>query len=169
MNRRHFLSWVGVGTLAASLPVAIAACNPEDPNADAEPSDIGSDTAETTVDEDAGTGSTDDATVSDNNFVSIGTVAELDQQGFLASEDLPGGPVIIIRDPEQPSSLIALDSRCPHRGCAVEWQSAEGQFLCPCHQSAFTPDGSVTSGPATTALDPLEVTIEGEQVLVKTA
>jgi len=168
MNRRHFLSWVGVGTLGASLPVAISACNSEDPNADAEPSDVGGDKTGTTAHEEGSTGATD-AGVLNENLIAVGTVAELDQQGFLANDDLAGGPVLIIRDPERPSSLIALDPRCPHRGCAVEWQSAEGQFLCPCHQSAFAPDGSVTSGPATTALAPLEATIEGEQVWVITA
>ncbi|MBD1911061.1 MULTISPECIES: ubiquinol-cytochrome c reductase iron-sulfur subunit [unclassified Leptolyngbya] len=28
MNRREFLGWIGVGTLASSLPVAIVACTP---------------------------------------------------------------------------------------------------------------------------------------------
>jgi|GEM_PF-1490719 len=30
MKRRSFLSWVGVGMLATSLPVALAACSSED-------------------------------------------------------------------------------------------------------------------------------------------
>ena len=29
MNRRDFMTWVGVGVLASSLPVAIAACSPK--------------------------------------------------------------------------------------------------------------------------------------------
>ncbi|MFM5891932.1 MAG: cytochrome B6, partial [Dolichospermum sp.] len=29
MKRRDFINWVGLGFLASSLPVAIAACSPE--------------------------------------------------------------------------------------------------------------------------------------------
>ena len=29
MNRREFLMWVGVGGVASSLPIAIAACSPQ--------------------------------------------------------------------------------------------------------------------------------------------
>ena len=29
MKRRDFINWVGLGCLASSLPVAIAACSPE--------------------------------------------------------------------------------------------------------------------------------------------
>lgn len=30
MNRREFLGWIGVGTLASSLPVALVACTPSE-------------------------------------------------------------------------------------------------------------------------------------------
>ncbi|MBD1808302.1 hypothetical protein H6F98_23020 [Microcoleus sp. FACHB-SPT15] len=29
MNRREFITWVGVGGIASSLPVALAACSPK--------------------------------------------------------------------------------------------------------------------------------------------
>lgn len=167
MKRRNFLSWVGVGTLAASLPMALAACNSASqntvtteeaaPTASAEPAQPASEEAEVA-----------DSTPAEG-FVAVGTVAALDSQGFIANEDVEGGPVIVIRDPAAADSLIALDSRCPHRGCAVEWQAADTQFLCPCHQSIFELDGDVVSGPAASGLEPLEARIEGEQVLVKTA
>lgn len=144
--------------------MVLAACNPESPTPDAESPVVGGDTPEPAAPEEA---AATDATAKADAFVAAGTVTELDEQGFIANEDLPGGPVIIIRDPSQPEALIALDSRCPHRGCAVAWQAADTQFVCPCHQSVFEPDGSLVAGPATQSLEPLEVQLEGDQVLVK--
>jgi cytochrome b6-f complex iron-sulfur subunit len=166
MKRRNFLSWVGVGTLATSLPMVLAACNSASQNSAAEE-------AAPTASEEPAQPTSEEVEVANNTpaegFVAVGTVADLDSQGFIANEDIEGGPVIVIRDPAAADSLIALDSRCPHRGCAVEWQATDTQFLCPCHQSIFEPDGNVVSGPATSGLEPLEARIEGDQVLVKTA
>ena len=165
MNRRNFLSWVGVGTLATSLPVALAACNPDGQNADTASPAVGDDSSEPAATDD--TAAAPDGTAQGEGFVPAGTVTDLDEQGFIANEDLAAGPVIIIRNPDQPDALVALDSRCPHRGCAVEWQASDNQFLCPCHQSAFEPDGSLITGPATQSLKALEVRLDGDQVLIK--
>lgn len=167
MNRRNFLSWVGVGALATSLPVALAACNSEADNVTTEESSGGNAAPEpepmTTASAEAA-----DTSSPEDGFVAVGAVSTLDEQGFLASEELPGGPVIVVRDPNTPETLIALDSRCPHRGCAVEWEPADSQLVCPCHQSVFEPDGSLVSGPATTSLEAYEVDVNDGQVLVKT-
>src|SRR4051812_4654684 len=37
--------------------------------------------------------------------------------------------------------LVAFSSVCPHLGCAVDYESAEHKFKCPCHRSAFGLDG----------------------------
>ncbi|PTL79605.1 ubiquinol-cytochrome c reductase iron-sulfur subunit [Vitiosangium sp. GDMCC 1.1324] len=42
----------------------------------------------------------------------------------------------------------AVDSICTHAGCAVGYDSAAQDLLCPCHDSRFTKDGTVTQGPA---------------------
>lgn len=167
MNRRHFLSWMGVGALASSLPVALAACNSGGQGNDSASPEASGESSETASTETAAAEGAKGVS-SDEAFVAVGPVADLDSQGFIANEDVAGGPVIVIRDPEDTDSLIALDSRCPHRGCAVEWQSADNQFVCPCHRSSFEPDGSLVSGPASTSLDALEAKVEGDQVLVKT-
>lgn len=167
MKRRHFLSWMGVGALASSLPVALAACNSGGQGNDSASPEASGESSETASPETAAAEGAEGAS-SDEAFVAVGPVADLDSQGFIANEDVAGGPVIVIRDPEDTDSLIALDSRCPHRGCAVEWQSTDNQFVCPCHRSSFEPDGSLVSGPASTSLDALEAKVEGDQVLVKT-
>lgn len=37
---------------------------------------------------------------------------------------------------------------CTHLGCVVPWSSANNKFMCPCHGSQYSPDGSVVRGPA---------------------
>ena len=48
-----------------------------------------------------------------------------------------------------------LSSICPHEGCNVIWRDDTHQFACPCHDSFFSADGNVLSGPARRGLDPL--------------
>ena len=53
------------------------------------------------------------------------------------------------------SDRKALSSSCPHEGCNVMWRDESNDFLCPCHDSSFGPDGAWLSGPARRGLDPL--------------
>ncbi len=161
MKRRAFMNWVGVSFMAASLPIAIAACSPAEDTATADPC-----AAEPCAAEPCSAASADTG-VGEDGFVSLGTVTDLDSAGYLASTDFPGGAVIAIRDPENADSVIALSSVCTHNGCNVDWQASE--FVCPCHGSKFSADGEVTNGPAGEALSTYEAMIEGEQVLVKAA
>ena len=65
--------------------------------------------------------------------------------------------------------LLAIYRRCTHLGCAVPFDQGAGQFVCPCHGSAFTPDGDVLNPPAPRPLDLFEVIIEDGQVKVDTS
>ncbi|RZM79281.1 QcrA and Rieske domain-containing protein [Leptolyngbya iicbica] len=147
MNRREFANWLGVGALASSLPIAIAACQGD--TADA-PTDAPADTA---------------ATVEGDGFAAIGTVADLDAAGFLANVRFQGSRVLVIRDPANADAVIAFNAVCPHAACTVEW--GEETLVCPCHDSFFNFDGTVASGPAAEPLAQFEAKIEGDQVLVK--
>ncbi|MCF8083741.1 MAG: ubiquinol-cytochrome c reductase iron-sulfur subunit [Deltaproteobacteria bacterium] len=51
-----------------------------------------------------------------------------------------------------------LSARCPHLGCTVGFDSAAGQFRCPCHGSVFTRSGKWISGPAQKDLHPIPAT-----------
>lgn len=157
MNRREFVNLMGVGALATSLPVAIAACQ-SDTTADA-PADAPA--ADAPAEE---TGAAD-AGAAEDGFEAIGTVAELDEAGALASNNFQGTQVVVTRDPANPDMVIAVNSLCTHQGCTVDWDG--GAFACPCHGSSFNPDGTVASGPANEPLPVYEAKIEGDQVLVK--
>ncbi|MBW4647633.1 MAG: ubiquinol-cytochrome c reductase iron-sulfur subunit [Kastovskya adunca ATA6-11-RM4] len=140
MNRRTFLSWVGVGGLASFLPVAIAACSPE---------------TETPVSQSSPT----------NKFQSVGTVAELEQNGQI-NKKLAGTPLLVIRNPTAPDSLLAVNPTCTHAGCEVNWNPDQKAFACPCHGSKFAPDGKVLEGPANEPLTAYQAKVEGDSVVV---
>jgi cytochrome b6-f complex iron-sulfur subunit len=157
MDRRTFLGWVGVGGLASYFPVALAACTAED--------------SQTTP----GATTPESPTVSpvaarSDGFAEVGTVKDLDSQGFLKQgQDFPGGPLVVIRDPKDANKLVALNPTCSHKQCPVDWKADESLLVCPCHGSKFKPDGSVANGPAAQPLTPLTAKLEGDKVLVKSA
>ena len=42
--------------------------------------------------------------------------------------------------------------RCPHLGCALQWNEREHSWDCPCHGSRFGQDGKLLNNPATDGL-----------------
>lgn len=152
MKRREFLSWVGLGAVATSIPVAIAACSsPIEPEAEAP-----AEAEEVKI----------DTTPREDGFAAIGTVAALDADGYLGNKNFNGEQVAVIRDPADAEKLIAVNSFCTHQGCTVKWDG-DGKFACPCHGSSFNADGSVATGPATKELGTFTAMIEGDLVYVK--
>ena len=39
-------------------------------------------------------------------------------------------------------SVKVLSDVCPHLSCRVTWHEQRGDFICPCHDAAFTADGA---------------------------
>jgi Rieske Fe-S protein len=67
----------------------------------------------------------------------------------------------VIADASAPSGLAALDTTCTHLGCAVSWNAARGQFLCPCHGGVYGPSGAVIAGPPPGPLVRLPIVLSG--------
>jgi cytochrome b6-f complex iron-sulfur subunit len=65
--------------------------------------------------------------------------------------------------------FLAIYQRCTHLGCNVPWDQAANAFVCPCHSSQFTADGSLVNPPATRPLDLFPVVIESGEIEVDTA
>lgn len=152
MNRRNFLTWVGVGWVASSLPVAIAACSSNT---------IKSESAKTSTQAAASSRRTD-------GFESVGTLSELESNaGQILNKEFTAGPVLVIRNPADPNTLSAVNPTCTHQGCIVGWQAEQKAFVCPCHASKFDINGKVNNGPATKPLPTYEVKVEKDLVLVK--
>lgn len=81
----------------------------------------------------------------------------------------PVGSVWLIRQPAGSSPpVVALQSECPHLGCAINLKADRSGFLCPCHTSAFTLDGKPTNQVPPRRMDQLEVELaEGDDPEVR--
>jgi len=63
-------------------------------------------------------------------------------------------------------SFVMFSSICPHLGCRYQWDGAQKRFICPCHGSQFTEEGTHVAGPAPRGLDPLPFREKGGQAQV---
>ena len=124
MDRKNFLSQVGVGAAAFLAPIClggIAGCgkssNDSTPSA---PSNV-----DFTLD------------------VSSGALAS--NGGFLVSQG-----ILVART--NASTFLAVSAACTHEGTSVTYNSANNNFVCPNHGAKFSSSGMVTLGPATTNL-----------------
>ncbi len=140
INRRRALS--GTAAVALGVPV-LAACGGGSDTTATDPAASGSDAPT-----DGAASGTALASVSD---VPVGGC-------FVAS-----GAKVVVTQPTE-GDFKAFTAVCTHQGCAVE-SSTEGEIPCPCHGSRFSlEDGSPISGPATAALAPVEITVDGDSI-----
>ncbi|MEM7590021.1 MAG: Rieske (2Fe-2S) protein [Cyanobacteria bacterium P01_A01_bin.83] len=143
MKRRSFLNWAGIGLLASYFPVALAACSQ-------------------TSDDNSSNQTESSDTSNAEDFVSVGTEAELQSDGYLLNEE---SKIIVVQDSEK--QLLALNPTCTHQGCIVDWDSESNTFICPCHYAKYAPDGKVLAKPASEDLPTYEVKSENGEILVK--
>ncbi|HEX6149816.1 Rieske (2Fe-2S) protein [Nocardioides sp.] len=79
--------------------------------------------------------------------------------GLVLSEER----VVLVRD--EGDEVHAFSATCTHQGCPVS-EVTGGQIICPCHGSVFdAATGEVLAGPAPSPLEPVEVEVDGEDVL----
>ena len=68
---------------------------------------------------------------------------------------------------QREGQLIALSTVCPHLGCAIDYQTEEKRFVCPCHDSFFDLDGKATEGPSPRGMDALELQVDDDAVAIR--
>jgi Rieske Fe-S protein len=61
---------------------------------------------------------------------------------------------------------VAMDIKCTHKGCNVDYKPDEKIFQCPCHESAFDLKGIPNGGPATKPLGTYKTYLNGEELVV---
>ncbi|MGW5617888.1 Rieske (2Fe-2S) protein [Streptomyces sp. NPDC003877] len=137
---------------AAGLAVALTACGGSDDGSSGSAGSSG------TAQGDQGAGSTP----------SSGGAAGGD--ALASTADIPEGGGKVFADRKvvvtQPTAgeFKAFSATCTHQGCAVK-SIADGVINCPCHNSNFSiTDGSVKSGPATTPLPEMKITVDGGSI-----
>lgn len=67
---------------------------------------------------------------------------------------------------KEDGSVVAFAPLCTHLGCAYHWEADDRIFVCPCHTSAFSPEGVVLNGPAPRPLDRYVTRIENGKLFV---
>lgn len=150
LNRRKLLSWFGLGWLASLLPSSLIGCSESTPTATAS-APASSPTTATVAAAPSGT------------FKVIGTVAQLEKDKVLVSSDKK---IAVVSNPNDATKVLAVNAACTHKGCVVVWNSANKEFVCPCHDAKFAADGAVRQGPADKPLQSFPAKIENGQVLV---
>jgi Rieske Fe-S protein len=96
----------------------------------------------------------------DTITIDLNVIEELNSSGgwLLITE----AQTLIVNDGE----IKALTSVCTHSNCDRNWSLSGGNFKCSCHNSIFTTDGEVISGPATRPLTQFDVNIDNDIVTI---
>jgi Rieske Fe-S protein len=99
---------------------------------------------------------------------STGSAGETGGAGIAATTDVPVGGGIVVDETVivQPTAdeFLAFSAVCPHQGAIVAAPDADGNIICPRHQSTWTIDGELEEGPAETNLSAVEITVEDGQI-----
>lgn len=149
LNRRHLIG--GASAAAIGLPL-LAACGRSDAETATDP----------TTDPTSSASSSDGGSETPDG----GAAAE----SLAATSDIPVGGCAVFSDQKcvvtQPSEgeFKAFTSVCTHQGCTVS-ASTDGVIPCTCHGSEFSiEDGSVIQGPATSPLEEIAITVDGDSI-----
>jgi len=61
---------------------------------------------------------------------------------------------------------IAVDIKCKHKGCDINYESSEKKFVCPCHGSEYDLAGANLKGPSVKPLNYYHAELRGSEVVV---
>ncbi len=88
--------------------------------------------------------------------------------------DLPEGGALRVKLGDEPVLVVnhggtvrALSGLCTHEGCELGWNQEQQLIRCPCHGSAFDPNGRAVKGPAVDPLPPIPIEIRNGTVFAK--
>lgn len=136
MDRRTFFNWIGLGLLANSMPIAIAACSSKNTKSSTE------------------------------EFRQVGDISQLEKDGQILNQENADQPVLVVRAATNSEELVAVNPTCTHRDCVVNWNQQQNVFLCSCHDSKFDTTGKALSPPAKDPLQLYTVKIQNDRIFV---
>ncbi|GAB3238880.1 hypothetical protein GCM10027447_38550 [Glycomyces halotolerans] len=73
------------------------------------------------------------------------------------------GETVIVQPSED--EFAAYSAVCPHQGTIVQAPD-DGVIVCPNHGSQFDLEGALLQGPAETGLTEVEITVDGDRILL---
>jgi Rieske Fe-S protein len=93
-------------------------------------------------------------------------ILEQVKDAWTTYKNVPAGAVYLSRKGEE---VIAFNLKCPHLGCAVDYRSKSNDYFCPCHNSTFGIDGSVTdeNSPSPRGMDTMDTKVEDGIVWIR--
>ena len=140
MDRKEFLSQLGIGAAGVLFVGCLGGCEKDVPAA--------ASNVNLTIDL---TSSTYSKLTTPGNFIYLGN-------GVIIAQTLTG-------------DYVAVSQYCTHEGANVKFNSAANDFYCSLqgssHGSVFSTTGTVTSGPAGSALKQYTVTKTGDSLTIK--
>jgi cytochrome b6-f complex iron-sulfur subunit len=141
MDRKEFLSHLGLGSTAIFAAACMQACSKSDSNSPAQVTPTGS----------------------------VDVTLDLSDPANAALKN-PGGYVIIkgiIVALATNGNYLAVSSACPHEGVNVQYRPTQDQFYCSAHGSYFASSGKYISGPANgRSLTQFKTTLTGSSLRV---
>ncbi len=146
MERKEFISKLGISLAAICAGCGIASCGSNPKAEDPTPAPGG------------GTGGNGSALLS----------ANLDSELKNVGEFKVSNGVILVRlaTGNTANSFTAVQVACTHQGTPVNYNGSQGKFICPNHGSQFSTTGAVLVGPAATALKSYNVSTSGSSLNV---
>jgi len=96
------------------------------------------------------------------------------RQVEVAVDSLPEGERVVVTFGDNVVELLrrgdevsARSLRCTHFGCTVAWSPEREEYVCPCHDGVYGPDGRVRSGPPSRPLPTFPVERRDGLVVVR--
>ena len=71
-------------------------------------------------------------------------LAKLEKEHFVIVP-VSGKRVLVLQNAAQ--EILAVDAKCTHEGCTVQYLPGESAIWCACHNARFDLDGRVLAGP----------------------
>jgi cytochrome b6-f complex iron-sulfur subunit len=138
MERKEFLSLLGLGSASVLAAVCMGGCSKQ--------SATGGSTAPTNVD------FTIDLSLPANANLA-GDGGYIYSNGIIVARTVGG-------------AYVAVSQACTHEGVSVQYVSSQDLFYCPSHGAKFSDSGSVVSGPASSALKQYKTFLTGTSLRV---
>ena len=136
MERREFLSIIGIGGVALACSYCLSGCQKNDALTNA-PANV-----DFTLD-----------LADPANSALNGIGGYLYKNGVIVARVVSG-------------AFVALSLTCTHAGGTVYYDPGSNRFHCPVHGSNFATDGSVVTGPASSPLARYNTTLSGTSLRV---